>query len=165
MAPRPTLTAQISTRDPFFDENLVAIQLKKKKLEALMNKPIYVGFCVLDLSKTCMCKFHYETMPKLIDPKCVKLLYMDTDSLVYDIECPDMYEVIKSNIEYFDTSDYAPSNRFGMPLKNKKVIEPMKDECNGEIMTEFVGLRSKMYSARVEGEDRIKNVRALKHLL
>jgi len=47
-----------------FDENLVAIQLKK--LEALMKKPIYAGFCVLDLSKTCMYKFHYKTMPKLI---------------------------------------------------------------------------------------------------
>ena len=44
-----------------------------------------------------MYKFHYETMPKLIDPKCVKLLYMDTDSLVYDIECHDMYEVLKNN--------------------------------------------------------------------
>jgi len=60
---------------------------------------------------------------------------------VYDIEYPDMYEVITKNIEYFDTSDYAPSNRFGMPLKKKEVIGRMKDECNGEIMTEFVGLR------------------------
>jgi len=72
-----------------------------------MNRPIYVGFCVLDLSKTCMYKFHYETMPELIDPKCLILLCTDTDSLVYDIECPDKYEVIKYSIEYFDTSDYA----------------------------------------------------------
>jgi len=41
----------------------------------------------------------------------------------------------------------------------------MKDECNGEISTDFVGLRSKMYSVRVEGEDRMQNVRASKHLL
>jgi len=85
---------------------------------------------------------------------------MDTDSLVYDIECPDMYEVMKNN-EYFDTSDYAPSNRFGMPLKNK-VIGLMTDECNGEIMTEFVGLRSKMYSVRVEGEDRMRKCKGMK---
>jgi len=77
---------------------------------------------------------------------------------VYDIECPDMYEVMKNNIEYFDTSDYAPSNRFGMPLKNGL----MKDECNGEIMTEFVGLRSKTYSVRVEGEDRMKKFKGIK---
>jgi len=64
------------------------------------------------------------------------------NSILYDIECPVMYEVIKNNREYFDTSDYAPSNRFGMPLKNK-VIGLMKDECNGEIMAEFVELRSK----------------------
>ena len=67
---------------------------------------------------------------------------------------------MKNNIEYFDTSDYAPSNRFGMPLKNKKVIGLMKD--NGEIMTEFVGLRSKMYSVRVEGEDRMKKCKDIK---
>ena len=86
------------------------------------------------------------------------------NSLVYDIECPDMYEVIKNNREYFDTSDYAPSNRFGMPLKNK-VIGLMKDECNGEIMTEFVGLRSKnvQCSGRRRGpyeKNKIKKVRA-----
>jgi len=69
---------------------------------------------------------------------------------------------MKNNIEYFDTSDYAPSNRFGMPMKNKKVIGLMKDECNGEIMTEFVGLRSKMYSVRVEGEDRMKKCKGIK---
>ena len=63
------------------------------------------------------------------------------NSLVYDIEYPDMYEVITNNIECFDTSNYAPSDRFGMPLKNKEVIGLMKDECNGEFMTEFVGLR------------------------
>jgi len=49
-----------------------------------------------------------------------------------------------------------------MPLKNKTVIELMKDECNGEIMTEFVGLRSKMYSVRVEGEDRMKKCKGMK---
>jgi len=76
-----------------------------------------------------------------------KLLY--TDSLIYDIECPDVYEVMKHNLQFFDTSDNHENNRSVLPLVNKKVIGLMKDECCGGMMTEFVGLRSKMYSVRV----------------
>jgi len=94
-----------------FNENLVAIQLAK--LEVLMKKPIYVGFCVLDISKTCVYDFHCSTMPKMFPASWFKLLY--TDSLIYDIECPDVYEVMKRNLQFFDTSDYPENNRFGIP--------------------------------------------------
>ncbi|XP_043280369.1 uncharacterized protein [Venturia canescens] len=142
-----------------FGENLVAIQLTKT--EVYLNKPIYVGLSVLDLSKIHVYDFHYEYMKREFDDRC-KLLYTDTDSLLYEIRCNDIYAIMKRDIKRFDTSDYPPNNRFGMPQANKKVIGLMKDECNGRIMTEFVGLRSKMYCVRVEGRDRIKRVKGVK---
>ena len=73
----------------------------------------------------------------------LKLLYMDTDSLVYDIKTEDFYKDIAEDVETrFDTSGYVP----GRPLpieKNKKVIGLMKDELGGEIMKEFISLRPK----------------------
>ena len=75
-----------------------------------------------------------------------KILYTDIDSFIYEInyECP--YALMRYNIDFFDTSDYSSDNQFDMPLKNKIVVGLMKDECNGKIITEFVGLHSKMYS-------------------
>lgn len=142
------------------DENLVLVELNK--LEVLMNKPIYVGLSVLDLSKTLVYDFHYSYMKKKFEKNC-KLLYTDTDSLIYEIQHIDIYEVMKRDIEKFDTSDYPLDNIFGMPQVNKKVVGLMKDECNGRIMTEFVGLRSKMYSIRIDGKDSIKKVKGVKN--
>lgn len=65
-------------------------------------------------------------------------------------------------INYFDTSDYPSSNRYSMPQVNKKVLGKMKDELNGKLLLEFVGLRSKMYANRVEGENVIKKSKGVK---
>ena len=80
--------------------------------------------------------------------KC-KSMYTDTDSLIYYIECGNVYETMKHDIARFDTSDYSTDNVYGMPLANKKVPDLMKDENNSVLMTEFVGLREKMYAVRV----------------
>lgn len=142
-----------------FDENLVAVELSKVKV--LLDKPMYVGFCVLEVSKTCVYDFHYDYMIKTFQDKC-KLLYTDTDSLIYEIKCSDIYNIMKRDIAMFDTSDYAKDNVYGMPLCNKKIVGLMKDECKGCIMTEFVGLRSKMYSVRVNGIDKMKKAKGVK---
>ncbi|XP_077278762.1 uncharacterized protein LOC143906500 [Temnothorax americanus] len=140
-----------------FSENLVAIELRK--LEVKFDKPIYVG--ILDLSKVCLYEFHHEYMSPLYRDSC-RIMYTDTDSLIYHIKCDDAYENMKHDIVRFDTSDYAVDNAYDMPLVNKKVPGLMKDENNGVIMTEFVGLRAKMYALRVDGKKDCKKAKGVK---
>ncbi|KAM0727228.1 hypothetical protein ACS0PU_006560 [Formica fusca] len=125
------------------------------------NKPAYVGICIRDVSKIRLYEFHYEYMLPLYRDKC-KIIYTDTDSLIYRIECEDVYEDMKCDIDRFDTSDYAVNNAYGMPFANKKIPGAMKDENAGAIMTEFVGLRAKMYALRVEGRDDTKRIKGVK---
>ena len=110
-----------------------------------MNKPVYLGQGILDLSKIVMYEFHYDYMvPKYSDR--LKLCYMDTDSLVYHIRTKDFYTDITDDIPArFDTSGYCPNQPLPVGL-NKKVIGLMKDELVGKIMTEFMALRPKLYS-------------------
>ncbi|KAL6418570.1 hypothetical protein ACFW04_012007 [Cataglyphis niger] len=89
-------------------------------------------------------------------------MYTDTDSLIYYIKCDNIYENMKRDIDKFDTSDYPANNAYDIPLVNKKVPSLMKDENNGAIMTEFVGLRAKMYALRVDGKKDTKNVKGVK---
>ena len=110
------------------------------KIKVVMNKPVYLGQAILDLSKIIMYEFHYDYMlPKYGDK--IKLCYMDTDSYVYDIKTEDFYKDIAEDVEVrFDTSAY--SNYRPLPIgKNKKVIGLMKDELGGGIMKEFIALR------------------------
>ena len=109
-----------------------------------MNKPIYLGLSILDISKILMYEFWYDYMkPKYNDN--VKLCYVYTDSFVMNIKTNDFYKGTTNDIEKrFDTSNYEVSR----PLptgKNKKVIGLMKDELGGKIITEFVTLRPKTY--------------------
>ena len=73
-----------------------------------------------------------------------------------------MYDLMKEDIHMFDTSDYPEDNQFGLPRMNKKVIGLMKDECNGNIITEFIGLRSKMYSVFIQNVKPIKKAKGVK---
>ncbi|KYN08231.1 hypothetical protein ALC62_00782 [Cyphomyrmex costatus] len=142
-----------------FAENLIAVELWK--IEVKFDKPIYVGMCILDISKTCLYEFHHEYMTPLFRDRC-EIVYTDTDSLNYHVECDDVYETMKRDIDRFDTSDYPANNAYGMPLANKKVPGLMKDENNGAIMTEFVGLRAKMYALRVDGKRDTKKANGVK---
>ena len=132
------------------------------KVKVVMNKPVYLGQAILDLSKTIMHEFHYDYMiPKYGDK--LKLCYMDTDSLIYSIKTEDFYSDISPDVESrFDTSGYPNDGSRPLPVgKNKKVIGLMKDELGGEIMKEFVSLRPKMYSYRV-GNSEPKKCKGIK---
>ena len=115
------------------------------KTNVKMNKPIYVGLSILDISKILMYEFWYDYMkPKYYDN--VKLCYMDTDSFVMYIKTNDFYKDIANDVEKrFGTSNYEVNRP--LPIgKNKKVIGLMKYELGGKIITEFVTLRPKTYS-------------------
>ena len=110
-----------------------------------MNKPIYLGLSILEISKTLMYEFWYEYMkPKYINN--VKLCYMDTDSFIMNIKTNDFYKDISNDVENrFGTPNYEV-NRPLPTGKNKKIIGLMKDELGGKIITEFGTLRPKTYS-------------------
>ncbi|XP_035231310.1 uncharacterized protein LOC118203166 isoform X1 [Stegodyphus dumicola] len=123
-------------------DDLAAIERRKTSL--VLNRPIYVGFSVLDLSKTLMYQFHYQYIKKTYASKA-RLLFTDTDSLCYEIETDAIFQDMGNNLNLFDTSDY-PENHPLYSLTNKKTIGKMKDELSGQIAQEFVGLKPKMYS-------------------
>ena len=116
-----------------------------KTTKVKMNKSVYLGLPILEISKIRMYEFWYDYMkPKYNDN--VKLCYMDTDSFIMHIKTEDFYKDIVVDVEKrFDTSNYEV-NRLLPTGKNKKIIELMKDELGGKIMTEFVALRPKTYS-------------------
>ena len=137
MASKPTFVCS-----KIFNENLVAVH--KIKETVTLNRPAYVGMCILDLSKTLMYDFHYNYIKQKYGEKA-KLLFTDTDSLTYEIESEDVYQDFWNDKDRFDNSDY-PENSSYFDKTNKKVIGKFKDEAAGVPICEFVGLRSKMYS-------------------
>ena len=117
--------------------------IKKRKLKIKLDKPIYVGLAILDLSKLWMYRFHYDWVKRTYGAKA-KLLFTDTDSLMYHIEADDVYGDM-ARTDLFDLSNYPRDH----PLysdRNRKVLGKFKDEAAGIPIVEFVGLKSKMYS-------------------
>ena len=98
-----------------FHENLVAVNMMKSRL--ILNKPVYVGMCILDLSKTLMYDFHYNFIKAKYGEKAI-LLFTDTDSLCYVIITEDVYEDLLKDRDLFDNSDYEDlPNSFLMKIK------------------------------------------------
>ena len=141
-----------------FNENLVAVHKIKETLT--LNRPAYVGMCILDLSKTLMYDFHYNYIKQKYDSKA-KLLFTDTDSLTYEIETNDVYQDFWNNKDKFDNSDYSQDSQY-FDRTNKKVIGKFKDEAAGMPITEFVGLRSKMYSYMKDNDKGGKTAKGIK---
>ena len=138
-----------------FTKNLVAVHMKKTTIN--LNKPIYLGMSILELSKTLMYDFHYNYIKKRYG-KNANLLFTDTDSLCYEIITQDFYKDIASDVHNkFDTSNFDKDHPSGIEVGvNKKVIGMFKDETGGKQIEEFVGLRSKLYAYRLCGSEEKK---------
>ena len=141
-----------------FNENLVAVHKIKETLT--LNRPAYVGMCILDLSKTLMYDFHYKYIKEKYGEKA-KLLFTDTDSLTYEIEAKDVYKDFFKDKDKFDNSDYPEYSPF-FYKENKKVIGKFKDEAAGIPIIEFIGLRSKMYSYIKDNQKGGKTAKGIK---
>ena len=130
-------------------EDLMIIEMEK--VEVKMNKSIYLGQAMLDISKTFMYEFWYDYIkPKYGDK--ARLCYVDTDSFVMHIKTENFYKDIADDAEiWFDTSNYDEKVERPLPTgKNKKVIGMFKDEIGRKIMTGFCALRAKAYSFLID---------------
>lgn len=147
-------------RISILSDDLVAIQMKPESVE--LNKPIYIGFSVLELSKSHMYDFHYSVIKPYYSNR-VTLMYTDTDSFVYSIKTHDFYNDLRQRfLKHFDTSNLELNNQFNIPLKNKKVPGLFKDELSGKVIKKFVGLRSKLYCITTNNEYSIKKAKGVK---
>ena len=133
---KPSMLRSMTLRD-----DLVIFETRIEKIR--LAKPVYVGMSILDLSKLYMMRFHYEKMTQWFEK--IELCFTDTDSLLYRIEGQDMYTVFRENKRYFDFSEY-PRNHECYSKENKKKLGTFKDELQGQVLKEFIGLRAKSYS-------------------
>ena len=133
-------------RNVIIDENsLVAVHMNKSKV--VLNKPIQIGFAILEMSKLVMFKFYYDVIRARYGEKAI-LLFTDTDSLTLHIETENIYDDMKEMHQHFDFSNYGKTHPM-FNEDNKAQLGKFKDETEGNPIAEFVGLRSKMYSLNI----------------
>ena len=134
-----------------------------KKTRIKMTKPLYFGMSILDISKILMYKFRYHYISPKYGGKA-KLCYTDTDSFIIYIKAEDFFEDISNNVKkWFDMSNCNKNGKRPLPIgMNKKVPGLLKDELEGEIITEFVALRAKTYAYLEMAVMNIKNLKVQK---
>ena len=122
-------------------EDSVLVQMECTTI--FMNRPVYAGVSILDISKTIMYRFYYDFIKRYIQPsECVKIMYIDTDSFILEIKKHNPYEVlIKNHPNQFDTSNYAAENCWGIPRAKKEISGLFKDGNASQLMTHFIELQ------------------------
>ena len=136
--------------------------MEQAKVELPMNRLIYVGFAILDLLKTLMYDFHYNYIKQNYSDS--KLLFADTDSFTYQIQTDNAYEDFYTNMQMFEVSGFRKESPFYND-ENKRIIGKIKHKWNGEIIEEFVGLRTKMYSLKTKKEEMNETKRLRKNVV
>ena len=137
--------------------------MEMKKVEVKMNKPVYLGQAILDISKVLMYKFWYNYIKTKFGDNA-RLCYMDTDSFIISIKTEDFYKDIANDVKkWFDTSNYDKNDKRPIEIGlNKKVIGKFKDELGRKIMKEFVVLRAKTYAYLLDDNNEIKKAKGTK---
>jgi len=145
-------------RSEIINSDLVLVEAARTKIE--LNKPIAIGFSILDLSKLIMYQFYYDCLlPKYGDK--LQLCFTDTDSFICHIETNDLHADMMEDLEWYDTSNFDKDH----PLfsnANKRVLGKFKSETGDSLPSEFCGLRSKMYSLFTPSENASKSFRKAK---
>ena len=124
-------------------EGLIAVE--RNKVDLVLNRPIYIGMCVLDMSKEMMYHFYYNVIMEKYGCDKMKLLFTDTDSLCMALETPNLFDTINDMKHYYDLSNF-PKDHPMYDVSNKKVPGKMKLETGSDVIHEFIGLKPKMYS-------------------
>ena len=143
-----------------FSDYLMAIEMKKT---VKINKPLYLGMSILDISKILMYEFWYNYIIPKYGEKA-KLCYTDTDSFIIYIKTEDFFEDISNDVEkWFDTSNYDKNDNRPFPIdKNKKVPGLFKDELGRKIIIEVVAIRPKTYAYLTDGGSEHKKAKGTK---
>lgn len=121
-----------------FNENLCAVQLNPTKVYC--NKPLFVGFAILEIPKRLIYDFYYNFIKTIYPNNASKLLYIDTDSLTIHCYDKSIFDVILNNPTLSDTSNFEKGN---IKQQNKAQLGLFKDEYGGRVMQKFIGLKSK----------------------
>ena len=129
-----------------FNNNLVAVH--KNKVTLALNKPTYTGVCILELSKVLIYKLYHDSIKNKYDNDS-SLLFIDNESLMYEIKTGNVYEDFSNDKEMFDFNNYLTKSK-RHDNSNKLVIGKIKDETACATIEELVGLKSKMYSFLVD---------------
>ena len=129
-----------------FNNNLVAVH--KSKVTLALNKPTYTGVCILELSKVLIYKLYHDSIKNKYGNDS-SLLFIDNESLMYEIKTGNVYEDFSNDKEMFDFNNYLTKSK-RHDNSNKLVIGKIKDETACATIAELVGLKSKMYSFLVD---------------
>ena len=134
--------------------NKELVGVEKYKTVLVLDKPIFLGMSILDISKVHMYGFYYDVLKKQYQEN-IRLLYTDTDSYVLETHTDDLFEDWTKIKEHMDFSGYDKNHPAYDPT-NKKVLGKFKDETDGKIITSFIALRPKMYCFRVHTETKVE---------
>ena len=127
-----------------------------KQNEVLMDKPIYIGFTVLELSKLHMYETYYDKLQPYFGRKNIQLHYIDTDAFVLSLNTKDIIKDLKNLEDIFDFSNLDKNHEL-YSNKNEKVIGKFKIQTPKNIwIDEFICLRSKMYAFKCGGDSKNK---------
>ena len=177
---RKRVNIKLVTEPPIFKKHVAKVSYKRsvvftnneeaeeyfagmdtRRVSVVLDKPIYMGFTFLELSKLHMYKLHYHHMMKKYGPEKAKLLFTDTDSLMYQVTTDDLYQDMQSDLDLYNTSNYPRGHPLYSSI-NKKVIGKLKDETGELSIVEWIGLRAKMYSFKTEDGKEKKTRKGIK---
>ena len=148
----------------FQQDNFMIAKMKHETVE--YRKPLYLGASITEYAKFLMFHFYYAILQEFYGWEKVNLLFTDTDSLMLEIFTEDIFaDIAEINRRFdcpIDVSSFDPEvvKKYHILTKNNKRIGAFKSETGSEIIYDFVGLRSKMYSYRIFGKEDEQHMRA-----